>query len=57
MIRNRQLWVYYTATGDLASIVATTRVTEDVAAITKVYTNPSCRAKGYAERLVRHVTA
>ncbi|KAG8902185.1 hypothetical protein FRB99_004791 [Tulasnella sp. 403] len=60
MIRNRQLWVYYTtlASGqrELASIVACTRTTENVAAITKVYTNPLCRSRGCAERLVRRVT-
>ncbi|KAG8929159.1 hypothetical protein FRC02_005928 [Tulasnella sp. 418] len=59
MIRNRQLWVYY-ITGDcgqqiLASIVGCTRTSESVAAITKVYTNPMCRSRGYAERLVRRV--
>ena len=55
MIRNQQLWVYYTADGELASIVGCTRVSETVAAITKVYTSESCRSKGCAERLVRRV--
>lgn len=59
LIRNRQLWVYYMAMPDgrqeLASIVACTRTSENVAAITKVYTNPVCRSRGCAERLVRRV--
>lgn len=59
MIGNRQMWVYYTtlANGrrELASIVCTTRVSDNVTAITKVYTNPTCRSRGCAERLVRRV--
>ncbi|KAG8941036.1 hypothetical protein FRC04_004815 [Tulasnella sp. 424] len=43
LVRNRQLWVYYMTMSDgtqeLASIVACTRTSENVAAITKVYTN------------------
>jgi ribosomal protein S18 acetylase RimI-like enzyme len=39
----------------IASICATTRVSEAVAGITKVYTNPDYRRMGCAERLVRRV--
>lgn len=59
LVRNRQLWVYYMTMSDgtqeLASIVACTRTSENVAAITKVYTNLRCRSNGCAERLVRRV--
>lgn len=59
LVRNRQLWVYYMTMPDgrqeLASIVACTRTSENVAAVTKVYTNPLCRSRGCAERLVRRV--
>ena len=40
---------------DLASLVAVTRTSSNVAGITKVYTNPRWRKRGCAERLVRHV--
>ncbi|KDQ18263.1 hypothetical protein BOTBODRAFT_104610 [Botryobasidium botryosum FD-172 SS1] len=60
MIRKQQLWVYecYVPTGEreIATIVAVTRNTEESATITKVYTSPSWRGNGCAERLVRHVT-
>ncbi|KAG9014093.1 hypothetical protein FRB90_005576 [Tulasnella sp. 427] len=59
LIRNRQLWVYYMTMPDgnqeLASIVACTRTSDNVAAITKVYTATRCRSRGCAERLVRKV--
>jgi len=40
----------------IATVVAVTRSTPSVSAITKVYTDVACRNKGYAERLVAHVT-
>jgi len=59
MIRQQQLWVYYIDFGqgrkEMASIVACTRTSENVVAITKVFTNPICRSRGCAERLVRQV--
>jgi predicted GNAT family acetyltransferase len=59
MIRNQQLWVYYTVFPDgierMASIVACTRTTNGVAAINKVYTAEDCRRRGCAEQLVRRV--
>ncbi len=59
MIQNNQLWVHEVrASGgraEIASIVATTRTTDTVAAITKVFTNPKWRSRGCAERLLRHV--
>jgi predicted GNAT family acetyltransferase len=39
----------------IASICAVTRVSDAVAGITKVYTNPEYRRMGCAERLVRQV--
>ncbi|KAI1789750.1 hypothetical protein LXA43DRAFT_892183 [Ganoderma leucocontextum] len=59
MIQNNQVWVHeIRASGgkaEIASIVATTRTTDTVAAITKVFTNPGWRSLGCAERLLRHV--
>ena len=59
MIQNNQLWVHEVrASGreaEIASIVATTRTTDTVAAITKVFTNPKWRSRGWAERPLRHV--
>jgi predicted GNAT family acetyltransferase len=40
---------------EIASIVAVTRTSETVAAITKVYTNRQWRQRGCAERLTRRV--
>jgi predicted GNAT family acetyltransferase len=60
MISRKQLWVHTIArTGqveEIASIVAVTRESGDVSAITKVYTNPKWRSRKCAERLVRKVT-
>ncbi|KDQ63203.1 hypothetical protein JAAARDRAFT_120503 [Jaapia argillacea MUCL 33604] len=60
LIRDRQLWVHEVRENggepEIASIVASTRTSEKVAGITKVYTNPLWRKKGCAERLVRMVT-
>ncbi|KAM5530598.1 hypothetical protein V8D89_015606 [Ganoderma adspersum] len=59
MIQNNQLWVHEVkASGrdaEIASIVATTRTTDTVAAVTKVFTNPKWRSRGCAERLLRYV--
>ncbi|OBZ66124.1 hypothetical protein A0H81_13901 [Grifola frondosa] len=59
LIRAGQLWVLEVVTpegqSDIASIVAVTRTTETVAAITKVFTNPNWRRQGCAERLTRYV--
>ncbi|KZT30897.1 hypothetical protein NEOLEDRAFT_1126557 [Neolentinus lepideus HHB14362 ss-1] len=60
LIRNEQIWVHEISEGgcavDIASIVAYTRNSDHVSAITKVYTNPKWRKRGCAERLVRAVT-
>ncbi|KAG2059720.1 hypothetical protein BDR06DRAFT_927753 [Suillus hirtellus] len=59
MIENEQVWVYEIKEGDgetdIASIVAATRQSHSVAAITKVYTPEKWQRKGRAERLVRRV--
>ncbi|KAG1902077.1 uncharacterized protein F5891DRAFT_1217349 [Suillus fuscotomentosus] len=59
MIQNEQVWVYEIKEGDeetdIASIVAATRQSHTVAAITKVYTPEKWQHKGRAERLVRRV--
>lgn len=60
LISKRVLWVYEVTAEDqlsIACICAVTRTTANVAAITKVFTHPSWRQRGCAERLVRHVTA
>ncbi|KAF4563103.1 hypothetical protein EYR40_007177 [Pleurotus pulmonarius] len=60
LLERRQAWVLAVRSPSggvhLASIVAVTRNTENVATITKVYTLPEYRGHGYAETLVRHVT-
>ena len=59
MTRDNHLWVCEVKTPgrdfELASIVATTRVTETVAAVTKVFTSPKWRSQGYAGQLMRFV--
>ena len=58
LIENNMLWVHEVQSNghrDIASVVATTRQSARVTAITKVYTNPKYRSKGCAERLVRRV--
>ncbi|KAI9448849.1 hypothetical protein F5148DRAFT_1153315 [Russula earlei] len=42
--------------GEVTSICAVTRSTQNVSAITKVYTTPKWRRRGFAEHLVRNVT-
>jgi len=58
LIKNGLLWVHQlddSTSSDICSIVATKRKSENVTAITKVYTNPLYRSRGCAERLVRRV--
>ncbi|KAI0375260.1 hypothetical protein BV20DRAFT_1117663 [Pilatotrama ljubarskyi] len=57
LILNGQVWVHTAGEqgSQIACIVAVTRTTDNVAAITKVYTCPEWRSRGCAERLVRHV--
>ncbi|KAI0830569.1 hypothetical protein BC628DRAFT_880411 [Trametes gibbosa] len=59
LIRTGHVWVHTVQDSDTApkitTIVCATRNTATVSAITKVYTNPSWRSRGYAERLVRYV--
>ena len=59
LIEKGQLWLYELGSDGkqhIASIVASTRRSCQVAAITKVYTNPAWRKRGCAEALVREVT-
>ncbi|KAG2363649.1 hypothetical protein BDR07DRAFT_1450589 [Suillus spraguei] len=57
LIENGQVWVYEIKEGDgetdIASIVAATRQSDTVAAITKVYTPKKWQRKGRAERLLK----
>ncbi|KAG2155561.1 hypothetical protein DEU56DRAFT_313931 [Suillus clintonianus] len=59
LIANKQVWVHEiqkpNRKPEIATIVAVTRKSKDVAAITKVYTPEKWRGRGCAERLVRHV--
>lgn len=59
LIKERSIWALEVrAEGeepDIASIVAVTRKSETVAAITKVFSKPTWRGLGCAEMLVRHV--
>ncbi|KAK0194819.1 hypothetical protein F5146DRAFT_1172143 [Armillaria mellea] len=60
LVRQNQVWVHrIRQQGEdrsyIASIVAFTRNSDTLATITKVYTNPDYRRRGYAERLVRRV--
>ncbi|KAG6910503.1 hypothetical protein DXG01_009922 [Tephrocybe rancida] len=60
LVSREQLWVHSIQDGnctpEIASIVAVTRESASVAAITKVFTNPDWRSRRCAERLVRKVT-
>ncbi|KAG9094618.1 hypothetical protein FS749_012114 [Ceratobasidium sp. UAMH 11750] len=60
LIRDKQLWVYETRDAYnrpcIASMVASSRSSANVAAITKVYTPPAFRGRKYAPRLVQWVT-
>jgi len=59
LIDNKQVWVFEIQNSDgesdIVSIVAVTRKSKDVAAITKVFTPNAWRGNRYAERLVRRV--
>ncbi|KAF7799292.1 hypothetical protein EIP86_010524 [Pleurotus ostreatoroseus] len=60
LIQQGNLWIHEMRRcgqkPEIASIVAVTRTSDTVAAITKVYTNPRWRKRGCAERLTRKVT-
>lgn len=55
-IAAKQLWVYATPQGIATIVVSSRRTSNAVASINKVYTPPSFRGKGCAQRLVAHVT-
>ncbi|KAG7099710.1 hypothetical protein E1B28_001528 [Marasmius oreades] len=55
LISRKQLFVYESK-GRIVSFCATTRATENVAAVTKVFTLNKSRNQGFAERLVRYAT-
>ncbi|KAI0721390.1 hypothetical protein C8T65DRAFT_601521 [Cerioporus squamosus] len=59
LVKKRQLWVHVLRRpgreSEIACIVAVTRITANVAGITKVFTGPRWRTRGCAERLTRHV--
>ncbi|KAJ7170152.1 acyl-CoA N-acyltransferase [Mycena filopes] len=55
LINKRQLWVYETATGEVATICAVSRSSLYAAAITKMYTTPTWRRKGMAQALLQEV--
>ncbi|KAG6837672.1 hypothetical protein H0H93_004948 [Arthromyces matolae] len=59
LISQNQLWVHSIKTGnaptELASIVAVTRESASVSAITKVFTNPVWRSRGQKESVVLYV--
>ncbi|KAI0003751.1 hypothetical protein BJV74DRAFT_811524 [Russula compacta] len=55
LISNGLIWIYESE-GEVTSICAVTRNTQNVSAITKVYTTPKWRRRGFAEHLVRNVT-
>ncbi|KAJ3521366.1 hypothetical protein NM688_g9025 [Phlebia brevispora] len=60
LVQNSNVWVHEIwrrgQQSEIASIVAVTRTSDTVAAITKVYTNLRWRKRGCAERLTREVT-
>jgi predicted GNAT family acetyltransferase len=56
LISNGLIWIYESE-GEATSICAVTRSTQNVSAITKVYTTPKWRRRGFAEHLVRNVTS
>lgn len=55
LLRRYHVWLYE-VDGKATSICAVTRTSRNIAAITKVYTPAEERKKGFAERLVSHVT-
>ncbi|KZT54129.1 hypothetical protein CALCODRAFT_510959 [Calocera cornea HHB12733] len=57
LIAKRQLWVYEvydprTRTAEVVSIVAVTRESDEIAAISKVFTSPEWRGQGFARSIV-----
>lgn len=57
LVGAQQLWVLEIMhSSTIACIVALTRTTGIVAAVTKVYTPPRFRQRGYARRLVHYVS-
>ncbi|KAJ6483889.1 hypothetical protein DFH09DRAFT_1340160 [Mycena vulgaris] len=56
LINKGQLWVCATTVGEIASICAVTRTSLHVSGITKVYTTPKWRRRGFAQELVQAVT-
>ncbi|KAB5593193.1 GNAT family acetyltransferase [Ceratobasidium theobromae] len=60
LIREKRIWVYETLDvrnrPRIASMVASSRTSANVAAITKVYTTPAFRGRHYARYLVQWVT-
>ncbi|TFY82137.1 hypothetical protein EWM64_g1867 [Hericium alpestre] len=55
LIQKGVIWIYE-ADGEVTTICAVTRSSQNVSAITKVYTTPKWRRRGFAEHLVRYVT-
>ena len=59
LIANNEVWIHLIQEDgqqwDVASIVAASRNSENIATVTKVYTNPDWRRLGCAERLLRRV--
>ncbi|KAH9964259.1 hypothetical protein BC827DRAFT_63174 [Russula dissimulans] len=55
LISNGLIWIYESE-GEVTSVCAVTRSTQNVSAITKVFTTPKWRRRGFAEHLVRNVT-
>ncbi|KAG9314131.1 hypothetical protein JVU11DRAFT_4916 [Chiua virens] len=55
LVSKGQLWLYETSDA-IAAICAVTRSSIKASAITKVYTCPTWRRRGFAEHLVRRVT-
>ncbi|KAI0314764.1 hypothetical protein OF83DRAFT_1063249 [Amylostereum chailletii] len=55
LISKGLIWIYE-ADGEVTTICAVTRSSQNVSAITKAYTTPRWRRRGYAEHLVRSVT-
>ncbi|KAF8531271.1 hypothetical protein JB92DRAFT_2825217 [Gautieria morchelliformis] len=58
LVNNKIAWVHEVlrnGASELACLVATTRNSDNVATISKVYTPPAWRKRGCAERLVRRV--
>ncbi|KIJ54340.1 hypothetical protein M422DRAFT_221915 [Sphaerobolus stellatus SS14] len=59
LVSNKFAWIHeviHDGISEVACLVATTRNSDNVHTITKVYTPPKWRKRGCAERLVRHVS-